>query len=61
MLFGLSWGLGPADVDGVGALDSGWFAYLKARGGYERLPRPKRFLVVYPGSTSAWRASSFPL
>lgn len=43
--------LGPNDVDGVEAVDSGWLAYLKARDGYERRPRPNRFLLVYPGST----------
>ena len=40
--------LGPVDVGGIGALDSAWLASLKARDGYERLPRPNRFLLVYP-------------
>jgi len=61
MLFGLSWMLGPADVDGVEALDSAWLADLKAHDGYERLRVQIASCLSTLGSTSAWRASSFPL
>jgi len=47
-LFGLSCGLGPDDVDGVGALDSIWLRGSKARDGYERLRVQYRFVPVCP-------------
>lgn len=53
--------LGPADVGGVGALDSIWFAGLEGARCLRTSQRPNRFVLATLDSTSAWRASSFPL
>lgn len=48
MLFGLSWGLGPDDVDGVGRWTQSGLRDSKARHGYERLCVQNRFEPVSP-------------